>query len=72
MIWYAKRHLPWYAEQQEFGSTYLLVRDLVPALIRGDGAADLGKCIVSMLQRMASSIAVGDLQRAATRRDQES
>jgi hypothetical protein len=33
----------------------------VAALIRGDGAADLGQHLITMLQGVAGSVAVGDL-----------
>ncbi len=39
-----------------------LVGDLVAALVRGDGAADLGQHVITVLQRVAGGVAVGDLR----------
>ena len=40
---------------------YLRVSNLVPALVRGDGAANLGQHIVTVLQGVARGVTMGDL-----------
>lgn len=42
--------------------THLAVGDLVAALVRGDGAADLGQHVVAVLQSVAGGVAVGHLE----------